>query len=96
MRDLFADESTLTPRYVLWLVEWLPDDAATIASQRGGQHHRGWTTDRHLVVSAVELMAWANYQRGEGKGPRPKPIERPKTGKPRRRTVTVAQLNGKG
>ncbi len=96
LRDLFADESALTPRYVLWLVEWLPDDAAIYASQQGGPKHRGWTVDRHVAVTTLDVLRWANYQRAEGKGGKPKPIQRPKLGKPKRRTVTVAELNGKG
>lgn len=96
LRELFADEPTVTPRYVLWLVEWLSDDSALFASRQGGPRHRGWTVDRHIGVSTLETLWWANYQRGDGKGKKPKPIPRPKTGKPKRRVVTVAELNNKG
>ena len=95
LRELFTDEPTLSPRYVLWLVEWLPDSSAYYASRQGGPPHRGWTVDRHAAVSIVELLAAGNYQRGGGKGPKPKPIRRP-SAKPTRRVVTVAELNGKG
>lgn len=96
LRELFADESTLTPRYVLWLVEWLPDTSALHASAQGGPKHRGWNADRHAAISTVELLAAANWQRGGGKGQRPKPIPRPEPKSKRRRVVTVAELNQGG
>lgn len=95
LRELFADEPALTPRYVLWLVEWLPDSSAYYASREGGPHHRGWNVDRHALVTTVEQLAAGNWQRGGGKGHKPKPLQRP-TNRKRRRTVTVAELNGKG
>jgi len=94
LRELFADEPTISPRYVLWLVEWLPDSSAYFASKQGGPQHRGWNVDRHAAVTTVELLATGNYQRAGGKGPKPKPLKRPSSR--RRRVVTVAELNGKG
>src|SRR5690606_36243579 len=37
LRDLWRPGSTLTPRYVLWLTEQLPDTSAFVASCRGGR-----------------------------------------------------------
>ena len=36
-----------------------------------------WTPEAHLLAATVDLLAGANWQRGDGKGPRPKPVERP-------------------
>lgn len=94
LRELFADEPTISPRYVLWLVEWLPDSSAYYASKQGGPKHRTWNVERNALVTIVEQLAAGNWQRGGGKGPKPKPIKRPE-GLTRRRVVSVAELNGK-
>lgn len=89
---LLRDEDTrLTPRWVLWLVEWLPDDSALRASIQGGWQFRGWTSSRYLDALTVDLLAGGNWQRGGGKGKRPPPVKRP--GQRQRRVLTVAQLN---
>ena len=36
-----------------------------------------WTTGDHLLAAAVDALASGNWQRGGGKGKRPKPIPRP-------------------
>lgn len=36
-----------------------------------------WSTESHLLAHIVDVLAVANYQRGGGKGTRPKPISRP-------------------
>lgn len=42
---------------------------------------QAWTTGEHLAAQSVDLMAAANWQRGGGKGSRPKPIPRPSEAK---------------
>lgn len=37
----------------------------------------GWTLTDHLLASVVDVGQVANWQRGGGKGQRPKPIKRP-------------------
>lgn len=92
LRDLWRDGTTVTPRYVLWLVEQLPESSATVASMRGGPQHRSWTTEAHLQAATVNLLFAANRQRAN-KPTRKFPVEPPKTGKRKpRRTVTVAQV----
>lgn len=95
IRDLFDNESRVTPTYVLWLVEWLPEESAFVASRRGGQQHRAWTAEMHVAVTMMDVLKQANYQRGEGKGKAPKPTPRPAE-RTARRTVTVAELNARG
>lgn len=38
-----------------------------------------WTVTDHLLAAAVDALNAANWQRGGGKGSRPKPITRPGT-----------------
>ncbi|RLK54821.1 hypothetical protein [Actinokineospora cianjurensis] len=88
---------TLTPRRVLWLIEHLPEDSATVAALRGGPQHRAWTTAAHLlatVADAVQLGTWTTIAAHARRRPTPpKPLPRPSL--PRRqaaRVVTVAEI----
>lgn len=36
-----------------------------------------WSTTDHLLAHVVDAARGANWQRGGGKGPRPKPVPRP-------------------
>lgn len=36
-----------------------------------------WSTSDYLLATAVDYLAGANWQRGGGKGRRPRPVERP-------------------
>jgi hypothetical protein len=74
--DLEGDR-TLTPRYVLWLVEHLPQDSSTIASMKGGLAHRQWTAETYMLASLVNLTFSANRQRA-GKPTRKAPVQPPK------------------
>ena len=91
LRDLWRPGATLTPRYVLWLTEQLPDTSAFVASCRGGRQWRPWTFQNQLAAAAVNQLGAANYQRA---GKRPKTlITPPKETKPRKtRVVTVAEI----
>lgn len=61
--DAFAEEPTLTPTVVLWLVEQLPEGSALNAAMRGGPQHRVWTSDLHLQAAVVNMLYAANRQR---------------------------------
>lgn len=39
-----------------------------------------WTLSNHLLATVADRIAGGNWQRGGGKGGRPKPIRRPGTG----------------
>lgn len=78
--DLFAEESPLSPRYVLSLIIWLPTDTALAASRRGGPQFRGWDEDRYALVTLVNEMRAGNHltllvNRDPKKGSKPKPPE---------------------
>jgi len=96
IRDLWRDEATsLTPRYVLWLVEHLPEGTATIAKAKGGPKHRPWTSELYLLAAVVNLLGAANRQRA-GKPMRKPLITPPKSNaKKRGRVVRVADVNAR-
>lgn len=91
LRDLWRAGATLTPRYVLWLTEQLPDTSAFVASCRGGRQWRPWSFNNQLMAAAVNQLGAANSQRA---GKRPKTlISLPKDTKPRKtRVITVAEI----
>lgn len=39
-----------------------------------------WDTNSYLLANLADLLAGGNWQRGGGKGARPKPLKRPKAG----------------
>ncbi|WP_406083113.1 hypothetical protein OHA01_26390 [Micromonospora zamorensis] len=55
-----------------------------------------WSTADHLLASAVELLAGANWQRGGGKGGKPKPLPRPDARAEKRRREYVGRLQRLG
>ena len=61
LRDLFRDEGSLSPRYVLALVIWLPTKGALYASRRGGVQFLGWDVDRYALVSQVNAQRAGNH-----------------------------------
>lgn len=50
-------------------------DSPVIAAFHPNYH--GWDIKTHLLACISDILAGANWQRGGGKGERPKPIERP-------------------
>ena len=58
----------------LWaIVSSSPRDSALKRSVRG----HDWGQIEYLLASVVDALAGANWQRGGGRGPRPKPYPRP-------------------
>lgn len=69
----------------------LPSDSAFQRSLAGDAGL--WTTTDYLLASVVDFLAQANWQRGGGKGQRPKPIERPGTRKRIGTAMSIEELN---
>ncbi len=63
------------------LIENLPDDSATGRALSGATGAE-WTTTDHLLAGIYDTLRVANWQRGGGKGRRPKPIPRPGDNEP--------------
>lgn len=96
-------ERVWTPREVVWLLAWLPDDSACAASVAGGRHYRGWGQDRWLakyLFDAVQTNTVVNVKIAAGKKgrsvkppkPYPGPDEQHKVIENRRPKVSVAAL----
>lgn len=56
------------------MLRWLPSGAAVWQSLGIDS---AWSNESHLLAGVIDLLAGANWQRGGGKGQRPKPIPRP-------------------
>lgn len=56
LRELFSEVPPFSPRWVLIHVKWLPIESATFASIRGGNEFRGWSQDRYMLTSVVNLL----------------------------------------
>ncbi|AGK87503.1 tail assembly chaperone [Mycobacterium phage HINdeR] len=61
LRDLFSEDNPLSPRYVLTLLRYMPDDSATFAEMRGGQEFRGWNEDRYQNTAMVDAIRGLLY-----------------------------------
>lgn len=56
----------------------LPRDSATMLAVHPKTEYEAWDVGDWLLANVVDLLAAANWQRGGGKGARPKPVQRPK------------------
>jgi hypothetical protein len=73
LRDLF--DGSLTWRQLRSFLSHLPRESA-LARKLLGDDAR-WGMSEQLLALAVDVLRQGNYQRGGGKGSRPKPIPRP-------------------
>jgi hypothetical protein len=58
--------------FAVW-VKFLPRQSQTAQEALGPS----WPAELHLLANVADLLAWSNWQRGGGKGPKPKPTKRP-------------------
>lgn len=56
----------------------LPRDSATMLAVQPKSDFEAWGITDWLLANVYDLLAAANWQRGGGKGARPKPFTRPK------------------
>lgn len=61
---------------LVW-IRGLPRTSATLRSEDPDVE---WGLPEHLLAAVVDALTWANYQRSDGKGPKPKPVPRPGVG----------------
>jgi hypothetical protein len=54
----------------------LPASSALARARHG--EFATWTIDTHLLALIADVLRASNYQRGGGKGQKPKPLPRPK------------------
>lgn len=67
-------------------VNGLPPDSNFYASVAGGQEHRGWNVQTHLLASVIDAINNNTYvlvraNSKKGKSAAPKPVPRPETRK---------------
>ncbi|MFT3877136.1 MAG: hypothetical protein QM708_12045 [Propioniciclava sp.] len=55
----------------------LPRESATLLAVHPREEIELWDPAAYLLATAVDQLAGGNWQRGGGKGARPKPIKRP-------------------
>jgi len=55
-----------------------------------------WDVNAHLLANVVDVLLGANWQRGGGKGSRPKPIARPDARAEKRRRDYIHRLQRRG
>jgi hypothetical protein len=55
-----------------------------------------WGIAEHLIATVADFLAAANWQRGGGKGARPKPLKRPDARAEKRRREYVGRLTRLG
>jgi len=65
----------LSPAKVYRLLFALPPESRFLRAATNGKTE--WSATEHLLAAAVDTLQSANWQRGGGKGSRPKPIKRP-------------------
>lgn len=75
LRWLLDGTDRLTWRDLLVIVRHLPLDAAI--NTYDDDHYGQWSLTNMLLAQAVDALNGANWQRGGGKGERPKPVQRP-------------------
>lgn len=82
----------MSPRYALSLLFQAPAGSAVHAAIHGSEA-RSWSVDTYMLAAVVDLLAGANYQRAGGKGRKPRPVQRPGSGKAKqKRVVRVADI----
>lgn len=75
-------------------IEQLPPGSAVDRSVRGEM--AAWSVGDFLAAQIVDLLAAANWQRGGGKGSRPKPVPRPDPKRQQRRRDYERRLRNLG
>lgn len=73
LADLFAGR--LSWRRLKVLIRQLPRESATARSQIGPVAE--WTVGEYLLAALLDTARHGNWQRGGGKGQRPRPVPRP-------------------
>ena len=61
LRDIFRDDSDLSPRWLLSHILSLPLGSRFYAEQQGGQQFRGWDESRYAAVATVNAIRALQY-----------------------------------
>lgn len=85
-----------SPRYVLEVVQGLPDTSLTSALARGGRQFHGWGVERYMMAELYDALNANTAATGQWKKgpPKFKPFPRPQTEElGKRRKVSVRDLH---
>ena len=56
LRELFSEDYSMSPKYVLAFVTQLPIESAFVAELRGGQKFRGWDESRYMLAAVIHEL----------------------------------------
>jgi hypothetical protein len=59
------------------IIQKQPRAESALAREQEGDESHQWNLNEYLLAGIFDVLAAANWQRGGGKGPRPKQIPRP-------------------
>lgn len=74
LRELFT--GGLNHRELIVYIQYLPRESALVRAMAGDV--ADWTPEVERLTQVTELLAGANWQRGGGRGSKPKPVRRPR------------------
>ena len=83
----------IAPRFVISLIQRLPDTSLTVALASGGREHFGWGGNRHMLADLFDAINQNTRATGNWgkKPPKIEPRERPGRGK-KKKKPSVADL----
>lgn len=61
LRDIFREDSDMSPRWLLSHIKNLPLGSRYYSEQRGGQQFRGWDESRYAAVATVNAIRALQY-----------------------------------
>lgn len=61
LRDMFREDTDLSPRWLLTHIKNLPLGSRFYSEQRGGQQFRGWDESRYAMVAVVNAVRALQY-----------------------------------
>lgn len=59
-------------------IKFLPPNAESAVFRSSYPKSYWWTADHDFLSAILNALQWSNWQRGGGKGDKPKPVKRPK------------------
>lgn len=90
--DVVAGRSHHSPRLVVALIEWLPEDSAFAAAINGGRRWLGWTEDRMLRAALYDAMNANTVATGQWKKRPPRIDPWPRPNRRKRKPTSIAAI----
>lgn len=92
--ELETDTPGMAPRFVLSLIQRLPDNSLTSALASGGREFFGWGMERHMLADLFDAINQNTRASGNWgkKPPKIEPRPRPGRGKSAKKKTSVADI----